>query len=183
MHGLRAFGQVRSIVVQADGADGFLIVAGHGLVAAAQAEGWAELRADVVPADWPAAKVLAYLAADNELARRGDPDEGQLAALVAQVAAEADANLASLAAGSEARLAEMLAATLQDVAGDGGAGRELGTPTLLRLVVDVADVGIVERAIAATEETNRGAAIMAVCRSYLRAKGQLDGAAEDPAPA
>jgi len=122
---LREFGQVRSIVVQAtdDGSQesGYLIVAGHGLVLAARAEGLAELRADVIPASWPRAKVLAYLAADNELARRGNPDEAQLAALVAQVAQEATAGLAALAAGSAARMAELL-----KVAQAGAAGEDPG---------------------------------------------------------
>lgn len=105
---LRKFGQVRSIVVQDDGADGFFLVAGHGLTEAARAEGLTELRADVIPADWPPVKVLAYLAADNELARRADPDQAQLAALVAQVQA-ADAELAQLAAGGDAALKRLLA--------------------------------------------------------------------------
>jgi DNA modification methylase len=116
---LRKFGQVRSIVVQADAADGHLIVAGHGVVAAAQAAGLTTLRADVIPADWPPAKVLAYLAADNELARRANPDQAQLAALVQQVQ-QVDAELAALAAGSEARLAELLASVNQGTREDPG---------------------------------------------------------------
>jgi len=36
---LRKFGQVRSIVAQTDGADGFFLVSGHGLTEAARAEG------------------------------------------------------------------------------------------------------------------------------------------------
>jgi DNA modification methylase len=117
---LRKFGQVRSIVVQADAAgDGQLIVAGHGVVAAAQAAGLTTLRADVIPADWPPAKVLAYLAADNELARRANPDQAQLAALVQQVQ-QVDAELAALAAGSEARLAELLASVNQGAMEDPG---------------------------------------------------------------
>jgi ParB-like chromosome segregation protein Spo0J len=176
---LRRFGQVRSVVVQA-ASDGYVIAAGHGIIEAAQLEGLTSLRADIIPADWPPAKVLAYLAADNELARRGDPDEGQLAELVAHVKAEADDELAALAAGSAERLAEMLAAELQDAEGGGERG-ELSTPSLIRLVVDVANVGMLERAIAATGETNRGEAIAEIFRSYLRAKGQLDGTTEDAA--
>jgi len=108
---LRKFGQPRSIVVQAPGDDGgeFLIVAGHGVVMAARAEGWAELRCDVLPAGWPAAKVKAYLAADNELATLSETDDALLAGLVAEVQGF-DAELASLAAGSEERLRELLAA-------------------------------------------------------------------------
>jgi ParB-like chromosome segregation protein Spo0J len=105
---LRRFGQVRSVVVQDDGAGGYLGVAGHGVVEAAQAEGWPEIRADVLPADWPPEKVLAYLAADNESGRASNPDLDQLAALVAELK-EKDAELAALAAGGEARLKELLA--------------------------------------------------------------------------
>ncbi len=115
---LRRFGQVRSIVVQAQADPGrWLIVAGHGIVAAAKAEGMDSLRADIIPADWDDAMVLAYLAADNELARQGQPDEAQLAALLRDVQAQADRELAALAAGSEARLTEMLA-TLDTTQGD-----------------------------------------------------------------
>lgn len=194
---LRAFGQVRSIVVQVDpdriqseplahpqpaaapsvdplASVAYLIVAGHGLIEAARLENLPTLRADIIPATWSPVKVLAYLAADNELARRGDPDQAQLAALVAQVNAEADANLAALAAGSAERLAEMLAAELQDVDTGGGASLNPNSPSLIRLVVDMADVQLVESAIAATGESNRSAAITELCRSYLRAKGQLD---------
>ena len=87
---LRRFGQVRSVVVQAlspglspNGGGGYLVVAGNGVHEAARLEGLESLRADVIPADWDEARVLAYLAADNELARRARPDEAQLAVLVA----------------------------------------------------------------------------------------------------
>ena len=104
---LRRFGQVRSIVVQAAGA-GFMVVAGHGVVEAAKAEHFSALRADVIPADWSEVQVLAYLAADNELARLGNPDEAQLAAILQDVTQQADAELAELAAGTEVRLGELL---------------------------------------------------------------------------
>lgn len=71
---LRIFGQVRSIVVQDDGLGGFLLVAGHGVHVAARLEEFTELRADVIPADWDDEKVLAYLAADNELAKAANAD-------------------------------------------------------------------------------------------------------------
>lgn len=123
---LRTFGQVRSIVVQDDTAGGFLIVAGHGLLAAAKLEGLGTLRADVIPGDWAPAKVLAYLAADNELGRRGDVDVAQLAVIVAQVREEAGESLAKLAAGSD----EMLAALRQELdaatAASGAAGESEG---------------------------------------------------------
>ena len=75
---LRRFGQVRSVVVQEVLGGGWLLVAGHGVVEAARLEGFEEVRADVIPADWDEATVLAYLAADNELARQGTADEEQM---------------------------------------------------------------------------------------------------------
>ena len=105
---LRRFGQVRSIVVQDDGAGGFLGVAGHGVTEAARLEGWTEIRADVLPADWPPEKVLAYLAADNESGRASSPDLAQLAALVAELR-NLDEELAQLAAGGDDRLKDLIA--------------------------------------------------------------------------
>lgn len=74
---LRKFGQPRNIVVWR----GFF-VAGHGVAQAAMAEGWETLRANVIPDDWPAERVLAFLAADNELGRLSDPDEAALAQIL-----------------------------------------------------------------------------------------------------
>lgn len=114
---LRRFGQVRSIVVQENGkGEGlgardeerpFLLVAGEGVWTAAQRVGLEELRADVIPGDWEPVLVEAYLAADNELARAADPDEAQLALLVAAVKERADEELARLAAGTAERLREL----------------------------------------------------------------------------
>ena len=117
---LRRFGQVRSVVVQDDGEAGFVGVAGHGVIEAAQAEGWTEVRADVLPADWPPEMVIAYLAADNETGKASNPDMAQLAALVAKLK-ETDAELAALAAGGEARLKELLAKYRQPTGEDPGA--------------------------------------------------------------
>src|SRR6266516_3736708 len=61
---LQRFGQGRSIVVQ-DSPDKLIIVAGHGIVEAAQALQWKELRADILPADWTDTQVEGYLIADN----------------------------------------------------------------------------------------------------------------------
>jgi len=105
---LRQFGQVRSIVVQPRGKK-FVIVAGHGIAQAAQAEGLTQLRADVIPAAWSQTRVLAYLAADNELARHGDPDQDQLAAIVREVMESEGEALARLAAGEQSALDALLA--------------------------------------------------------------------------
>ena len=106
---LRQFGQVRSIVVQAHKhAKRFTIVAGEGISTAARLEGFKELRADVIPASWSKARVLAYLAADNELARHGDPDQDQLAAIVRDVMEAEGEALAQLAAGEKRALDALL---------------------------------------------------------------------------
>ena len=86
MASLRRFGQVRSLVVQEqDG--GYLMVAGHGVMEAARRLEWKELRADVLPATWTAEQVMAYLVADNELAKQAEPDEVQLATLLKELEA------------------------------------------------------------------------------------------------
>lgn len=100
---LRQFGQVKPIAVKPLGKQN-QIIAGEGLWTAAKLEGWKQLNAVLIPAKWSKAKVLAYLAADNELARRGSPDQAQLDAIVRDVLdAEGDV-LARLAAGEQAAL-------------------------------------------------------------------------------
>lgn len=74
---LRTFGQVRSIVVWRN-----YIIAGHGVVEAATGLGWDEIRADILPEDFSEDRALAYIVADNEIARLGDPDEAMLAMLL-----------------------------------------------------------------------------------------------------
>lgn len=74
---LTEFGQVRNIVAWRN-----FFVAGHGVAKAAAALGMQTLRANVIPDDWSEERVLAYLAADNELGRLADPDEAALAAIL-----------------------------------------------------------------------------------------------------
>jgi DNA methylase/ParB/Sulfiredoxin domain len=78
---LRRFGQVRSIVAQR-GVHTFLVVAGHGVVEAAREEGYATLRADVIPATWTAEQIEGYLIADNEHSRGADDDQLLLAEML-----------------------------------------------------------------------------------------------------
>ena len=106
---LRQFGQVRSVVVQADkSGKRYTIVAGHGIAEAARAEGYTELRADVIPHNWSETRVLAYLAADNELGKHADPDADQLAAIVRDVMEAEGEALARLAAGEQSALDAIL---------------------------------------------------------------------------
>lgn len=106
---LKEFGQVRSIVVQKDKrGKGYTVIAGHGIVQAAQGEGLTTLKADVIPSSWSETKALAYLAADNNLGKFSDPDQDQLAAIVQEVMNAEGAALARLAAGEQSALDALL---------------------------------------------------------------------------
>lgn len=102
-HSLRTFGQVRSIVVWR----GYFL-AGHGVAEAAQSLGWTTLQADALPDDYPEAKALAYVAADNELSRLSDPDAAQLAAIL-QESRDTDPELMAAIGYTDEELRELLA--------------------------------------------------------------------------
>lgn len=78
---LQRFGQGRSIVVQ-DGPEGYLIVAGHGVVMAARQLKWSELRADILPADWSPIQIKGYLVADNLHSENAEDDMDMLTRLI-----------------------------------------------------------------------------------------------------
>jgi ParB-like chromosome segregation protein Spo0J len=78
---LQRFGQVRSIVIQ-DSPERMIIVAGHGIVEAAQALQWQELRADILPADWTDTQIEGYLIADNLHSQEASDNEELLAMLL-----------------------------------------------------------------------------------------------------
>lgn len=97
-----------------------MVLTGHGVFEAARALGWSEIWAEPCPEEWTEDQALAWLAADNELARGADPDEDALAAIVASLA-NVDAELAALAAGTEERLRELLASVAEPAGDDPGA--------------------------------------------------------------
>lgn len=99
---LSEFGQFKNIVVWRG-----QIIAGHGLVLAAQRKGWTHLEAKVLPDDWPEHKALAVLMADNELPKGAVDNVQALAALAEQVRRE-DEGLARLAAGGEEGLKRLM---------------------------------------------------------------------------
>lgn len=109
---LRKFGQPRSIVVWQ-----FYILAGHGVVEAAKLLSWETIRADVLPDDYPEHLAMAYVAADNELARQSDPDEAALALLVDEVS-QIDAELALAMGFNEDELGRLLRSLEQELSGD-----------------------------------------------------------------
>lgn len=102
-HSLATFGQVRAIVVWR----GYFL-AGHGVAEAAKMIGWSTLEADALPDDYPEAKALAYLAADNELSRLSDPDDAQLAAIL-QESRENDPALMAAIGYTDQELRDLLA--------------------------------------------------------------------------
>lgn len=169
---LRLFGQVKPVVVWRR-----WFVAGHGVVLGARRLGWTHVKAERLPDDWPEHKALAYLAADNELARGASPNLQALAALAADIRAE-DETLARLAAGGAEGLAELEAMAgrfdLTDAKPD--LKRGLGDKKhQIKPVLYVEQVAVFEQALRATGNQNRGDALMDVCRFYLEHHGTEAG--------
>jgi ParB-like chromosome segregation protein Spo0J len=106
------FGQGRSIVCQ-DGPQGYLIVAGHGIVEAAKKLNYSELRADILPASWNEDQITGYLLADNLHSQDADDEQELLAQLLSEQQ-EAGYDLASLGTDDEA-LRQMLASLDEDI--------------------------------------------------------------------
>lgn len=101
---LEKFGQVRNIVVWRN-----FFVAGHGVAQAAIESGRVTLRANVIPDNWPEERVLAYLAADNELGKLSEPDNVQLLAILDEVKMYDDALIQAIGYDSE-RMDELIRA-------------------------------------------------------------------------
>lgn len=141
------FGQVRSFVVQEDGAGGYLLVAGHGYVSGRMANGEAMGRADIIPADWQPVKVLAYLSVDNESARLSEQDHEMMRRLAIQIRND-DEELAEIAMGGKEAL-ELLLMEVQanhvdksqgaDKGGDESTENEFWPTIMLRVPPDVHD--------------------------------------------
>lgn len=119
---LQRFGQGRSIVIQ-DAPEHPVIVAGHGIVEAARALRWQEIRADVLPADWTPEQVEGYLVADN-LHSDGASDNEELLAMLLQEQQNAGFDLASLGSDDET-LRQMLAEMGDEGLDEGGAADEI----------------------------------------------------------
>jgi DNA modification methylase len=79
---LREHGQQKPVVVTSEGT----ILAGHGLVEAAQAEGWAEIACHVYDGRHPDA----FLAIDNRASDLAEDDEDALSALLQRLEAEGE---------------------------------------------------------------------------------------------
>lgn len=128
---LERWGQVRSIVAQVNTDGTYTIVAGHGLVQAAQElvnahasyyERFGKMRVDVIPASWSPEQVTGYLVADNTLSQDASDDEELLARLLLEQQ-DAGYDLASLGTDDET-LRQMLEALGDEYAGGGSQGDE-----------------------------------------------------------
>lgn len=104
------FGQGRSIVCQ-DGAQGYLIVAGHGIVEAAKKLDYTELRADILPANWTSEQIEGYLVADNMHSQEAEDDQEILAQLLQE---QKDAGFALESLGSDDESLRQLLESLGD---------------------------------------------------------------------
>ena len=123
---LTKFGQVRSVVVWRG-----TLLAGHGVVEAARILNWSTVRADVLPDDYPEHLALAYIAADNELAKQGDPDMAQLAAILEESKA-ADADLLEAIGYSDKEFEALLKEVGKGAAGVEDAGAQVDRADELR---------------------------------------------------
>ena len=79
---LARWSQVQSVVVHDQGDGSYTIIAGHGLIEAAQREGFQEIDARVMGTDWPAEEASGYLVADNKLGEKAEDDLEQLVSLL-----------------------------------------------------------------------------------------------------
>ena len=102
MASLSKFDQPRSVVVWNG-----MFLAGHGVAEAARRLGWKQIRADVLPDDYPESLALGYVVADNELARQSDPDQAALAAILQEVTRD-DGDMLQAVGFDDAMLAELL---------------------------------------------------------------------------
>lgn len=100
---LRNLGQFKNVVVWRD-----YIVAGHGLIEAAQHDGYDEVEVKRLPDGWTETQVEAVLVADNESSRLADDDTEQLADLLESIRREDAALLDSVGWDSD-ELDELLA--------------------------------------------------------------------------
>lgn len=170
---LKRFGQVKPVVVQFQTAGAhaghYVLYAGHGVTAAIRELGWQTVSAVLLPPTWDELECKGYLLSDN---MRGaeELDELMLEALAEQQAAGVD--LLTVGSSDE----ELAALALQLDTPD-GSDEATVTPTMVpsaqakkqvKPVLYVSDLADFEAAIHKTGLSNRGAALLEVCRHYLR---------------
>ena len=119
---LRKFGQRKPITTWRN-----TVLTGHGVFLAAQQLAWKEIDIAPCPDEWTEEMALAWLAADNELARLADPDLAQLAEIIEE-ARNHDAELLEAIGFDEQEFAALLESiTVPD--GETWGGGFAGLPT------------------------------------------------------
>lgn len=115
---LRKFGQRKPITTWRN-----TVLTGHGVFLAAKQLAWKEIDIAPCPDEWTEEMALAWLAADNELARLADPDLAQLAEIIEE-ARNHDAELLEAIGFDEAEFS----ALLDKLAGDDLYSRKVESP-------------------------------------------------------
>lgn len=171
---LSRFGQVKPVVVQFQTAGAhhgqYVLYAGHGVTAAIRELGWQNVSAVLLPPTWDELECKGYLLSDN---MRGaeELDELMLEALSEQQAAGIDL----LTVGSSD---EELAALAMQLDTPDGSEEATVTPTMvpsaqakkqIKPVLYIDDLADFEAALRKTGLSNRGAALLMICRTYLHA--------------
>ena len=128
------FGYVRRIVVQEKPEGGYTAVAGHGMVESLTVKGYENVEAAVIPADWPAHKVLAYLVADNEQAKAAVVQGDLLFDILRDVAIDGGADTLEATGISQEDVDAILAGigAYGDGDGDGGGDPQDAEPEISR---------------------------------------------------
>jgi ParB-like chromosome segregation protein Spo0J len=155
---MRQVGWVQDVIVNER--SGF-VVDGHLRVALAISEGQVSVPVKYVDLD-PSEEAL-VLATLDPLSAMAVMDGEALNALLAETGTDDSALNALLMELAE----DAEGSNLRSVGEDGG--REaIGKEPLVKAAIAVAQVGIVERALAATGQVNRGEALLAICWAYLK---------------
>lgn len=133
------------------------------------------LRKDSAPGKWPVLVLDVDDAEADYILATFDP----ITSMAVASKEALDAILSTVQSGEaavQAMLGEMWdgveSAALKDITDGEGGEREIDTPSLIRLVVDVGDVGEIEQAIMATGETSRADAILVIFREYLKSHAE-----------
>jgi ParB-like chromosome segregation protein Spo0J len=170
---LNRFGQVKPVVVQyrSNGTlKGFYVLyAGHGVTMAIRELGWPTVKAILLPPTWNELECKGYLLSDNI---RGAQELDDLILEALQEQEQAGVDLLTVGSSEE----ELAALALQMDTPDGSSGATV-TPTMvpsskakkqIKPVLYADDLADFEAAIRKTGISNRGAALLAVCRFYLQ---------------
>lgn len=160
MESLKRFGQMKPLVVTADG----IVIAGNGTLTAAQRLGWGSV--EIVRVNLSPEEARAYGIVDNRLNELSDWDTD---ALMRSIEALSGADgLVDLLGFDDPELDEMFA----PAAGDQPARERMqstatGAATV-RIVLRVSDVAKVEQALAATGNPNRAEALLEICDGWQK---------------